>query len=158
MSTSAQLYDAAGDANASEDAFKKAERLPDGALEVMLARASIKLGHHDGAGAEQQLKPVLAVAPNHPQALLMLGSSLALQRRYDDALAAYEQALRVVPGNATVRFLIALTLHNLGRNQEALAQCQLVLQAAPSNPNALALLQVIERDTRIQPIKPGTAN
>ena len=63
----------------------------------------------------------------------MLGSALALQRRYDDALAAYEQALKVVPGNATVRFLIALTLHNLGRNQEALAQmaywcCKRLLQ------------------------------
>ena len=154
----AQLYDAAGDANASEAAFKTAERLPDGALEVTLARAGIKLGHHDGAGAEQQLRPVLAAAPNHPQALLMLGSALALQRRYDDALAAYEQALKVVPGNATVRFLIALTLHNLGRNQEALAQCQLVLQAAPSNPNALALLQLIEHDVRSQPTKSGVAN
>ena len=154
----AQLYDAAGDANASEAAFKTAERLPDGALEVTLARAGIKLGHHDGAGAEQQLRPLLAAAPNHPQALLMLGSALALQRRYDDALAAYEQALKVVPGNATVRFLIALTLHNLGRNQEALAQCQLVLQAAPSNPNALALLQLIEHDVHSQPTKSGVAN
>jgi tetratricopeptide (TPR) repeat protein len=144
--TLAQLYDAAGNSNASEAAFRKAEQLPGGVREAMLARASIKLSHHDGAGAEQQLRALLAASPNEPRALLMLGSALALQQRYDDALAAYERALKVIPGNTTVRFLIALTLHNLGRNQEALTQCQLVLQAAPSNPNAIALLQLIQRD------------
>ncbi len=141
--TLAELYAAADDSNASEAAFKKAEQLPDGAREAMLARASIKLGHRDGAGAEQQLRALLAAFPDEPRALLMLGSALAVKRRYDDALAAYEHALKVIPGNTTIRFLIALTLHNLGRNPEALTQCQLVLQAAPSNPNALALLELI---------------
>jgi cytochrome c-type biogenesis protein CcmH/NrfG len=78
----------------------------------------------------------------------MLGSALGVQQRYEEALAVYEHALRVVPSNQTVRFLIALTRHNLGRNREALVQCQLVLQAAPSNPNARALIQAIERDMR----------
>lgn len=142
----AQLYDATGDKEASEAAFKKAEQLPGGALEAMLARASIKLSHRDGAGAEQQLRTLLAVSPDQPRALLMLGSALALQQRYDDALAVYERALKIVPGNPTIQFFIALTLHNLGRNQEALTQCQLVLQAAPSNPNAIALLQLLQRE------------
>jgi len=154
----AQLYDATGDKSASESAFAQAKRLPGGAFEVALARARIKLGHHDGAGAEQELRPLLAAAPDEPSALLTLGSALALQKRYDEALAAYEHAASVVPGNATLRFLIALTLHNLGRDQEALTQCQRVLRAAPSNPNAMQLLQLIEHDLRAQPIQSGAGN
>jgi tetratricopeptide (TPR) repeat protein len=154
----AQLYEAIGDHNASESAFGQAGRLPGGAYEVALARARIKLNHRDGAGAEQQLRPLLTAAPDDPGALLMLGSALAIQQRYEEALAAYEHAASVVPGNTTLRFLIALTLHNLGRNQEALTQCQLVLQAAPGNPNATQLLQLIEHDLRAQPVKSGAAN
>ncbi len=144
----AQLYDAADDHSASEAAFTQAEELPGAAFEVALARARIKLEHKDSAGAERQLNELLAAAPDDPRALMMLGSAMAVQKRYEDALEAYEHAQRVVPSNATVRFLIALTLHNLGRNREALEQCQLVLQAAPNNPNARALLEAIERDLR----------
>jgi tetratricopeptide (TPR) repeat protein len=146
----AQLYDAAGDADARNAALEQAEKLPGGALEVRLARARIKLEHKDGAGAEQELKPLLDTAPDDPRLLLLAGSAMAIQKRYEDALGAYEHALRGAPGNATLRFLIALTMHNLGRNREALSQCQLVLQAKPGDPNARALLQVIGRDLRAQ--------
>jgi tetratricopeptide (TPR) repeat protein len=146
--TVAELYDAADDHQASEAMFAQAEKLPGAAYEVALARARISLGRKDGAGAERQLKTLLALSPDEPSALLMLGSALGVQQRYEEALAVYEHALRVVPSNQTVRFLIALTRHNLGRNREALVQCQLVLQAAPSNPNARALIQAIERDMR----------
>src|SRR5579885_3690460 len=95
----AQLYDAADDHLASEAAFAQAQALPGSAFEVALARARIKLAHKDGAGAERQLKELLASAPDDPRALLMLGSAMALQRRYQDALEVYEQAQRVVPGN-----------------------------------------------------------
>ncbi|HKD66889.1 MAG TPA: tetratricopeptide repeat protein [Candidatus Binataceae bacterium] len=147
----AQLYDAAEDPAASEAAFARAETLPGGGFDTVLARAQLKLGHKDGPGAEQQLKPILGVAPDDPRALLMLGSAMALQKRYNDALAAYEHASRVVPANLTVRFLIALTLHNLGRNREALEQCRLVLQRAPTDPNARSLLALLQRDLQSSP-------
>jgi tetratricopeptide (TPR) repeat protein len=140
-----ELYSAAHNSSASEAAFAQADQLPGGHFEVGLARARTSLASKDGAGAERQLNPLLATAPDDPRVLLMLGSALALQDRYDDALAAYQHALRSAPGDPTVRFLTALTLHNLGRDREALTQCQLVLRAAPSNPNALALLHLIER-------------
>ncbi len=140
-----ELYDAANDAAGSQTAFAQAEKMPGGAFEVALARARISLSRKDGAGAQRQLESLLAAAPDEPRALLMLGSAMAVQHRYDEALNAYQHALRIVPDNTTLRFLTALTLHNLGREREALEQCQLVLRAAPSNPNALALLHLIER-------------
>ena len=51
---------------------------------------------------------------------MLLGSALAIQARYDDALAAYQHALAGAPGSTRIRFLVALKLHNLGRNREAL--------------------------------------
>ena len=146
--TVAELYAAADDHQASEAAFAQAAKLPGAAYEVGLARARISLGHKDGASAERQLRALLALSPDEPRALLMLGSSLAIEHRYEEALDVYEHALRIVPSNDTVRFLIALTLHNLGRNKEALVQCQLLLQTAPSNANARALIGEIDREMR----------
>jgi tetratricopeptide (TPR) repeat protein len=146
-----ELYGAAHDNSASEAAFAQAEKFPGGRFEVALARARNSLAHKDASAAQRQLEKLLAAAPDDPRALLMLGSAMALQNRYDDALAAYQHALRVVPGDVTVRFLAALTLHNLGRDREALTQCQLVLRAAPSNPNAQALLRLIERGLSSRP-------
>ena len=144
--TLAELYDAADDHDASEAALVQAGRLPGAAREVALARARISLAHKDGPGAERRLNALLASSPGDPRALLMLGSAMAVQQRYDEALAVYQRALRIVPSDTNVRFLIALTLHNLGRNSEALAQCQLVLDAEPANSNAQALMQAIQRD------------
>jgi tetratricopeptide (TPR) repeat protein len=154
--TLGQMYDAAGAADRAQTALAQAARLPGGESEVALARARITLSHKDAAGAERQLRAYLAGAPDDPAALMLLGSALAMQARFDEALGAYQRALTRAPDSPNLRFLIALTLHNLGRNREALGQCQLVLRAAPENPNAIALMRMIERD--MSPINSGMAN
>ncbi len=85
-------------------------------------------------------RPLLAAAPDEPQALLMLGSALALQQRYDDALAAYEHA--AVGGSRQRHGALSDRADPAQpRPQSGSADAMPTgVAAAPSNPNAIALL------------------
>jgi tetratricopeptide (TPR) repeat protein len=61
----------------------------------------ISLG--DYAGAEESLTKALKLAPNDPQAESLLGWSLMLQEKYDDALMQFQKVLMREPGNALAR-------------------------------------------------------
>ena len=61
----------------------------------------ISLG--DYAGAEESLLKALKLAPNDPQAESLLGWSLMLQEKYDDALMQFQKVLMREPGNALAR-------------------------------------------------------
>ena len=61
----------------------------------------ISLG--DYAGAEETLHKALRLAPNDPQAESLLGWSLMLQEKYDDALMQFQKVLMREPGNALAR-------------------------------------------------------
>jgi tetratricopeptide (TPR) repeat protein len=61
----------------------------------------ISLG--DYAGAEETLHKALKLAPNDPQAESLLGWSLMLQEKYDDALMQFQKVLMREPGNALAR-------------------------------------------------------
>jgi tetratricopeptide (TPR) repeat protein len=61
----------------------------------------ISLG--DYAGAEETLNKALRLAPNDPQAESLLGWSLMLQEKYDDALMQFQKVLMREPGNALAR-------------------------------------------------------
>jgi cytochrome c-type biogenesis protein CcmH/NrfG len=53
------------------------------------------------AEAETLCRSVLASEPRHFRALVILGDVLARTERPDEALAAYEAALRRIPGHST---------------------------------------------------------
>ena len=54
--------------------------------------------------------------------------------RYQEAVGAYEQMLKIDPGNKGVRYDLALALNRLGRNRESLAAL-----GKPADAEALAL-------------------
>lgn len=62
------------------------------------------------AKAEEYFRKIVALAPKDTSAWLRVGESCALQRRYDQAREAWEQVLRIEPGNreadANIRRLI----------------------------------------------------
>lgn len=62
------------------------------------------------AKAEEYFRKIVALAPNDTSAWLRVGESCAMQRRYDQAREAWEQVLRIEPGNreadANIRRLI----------------------------------------------------
>ncbi len=68
------------------------------------------LNREEPAKAEEYFRKLVALAPNDTPAWLHIGEACARQRRYDQAREAWEQALRIEPGNreadANIRRLI----------------------------------------------------
>jgi tetratricopeptide (TPR) repeat protein len=62
-----------------------------------------KLSAGDHAGAEESLERALALTPDDPQALSLLGWAQMLREKYDEALANFQRALMKQPANALAR-------------------------------------------------------
>ncbi len=62
-----------------------------------------KLSLQDPAGAETALRKANELSPNDPQTEALLGWSLMLQEKYDDALMTFQQVLMREPQNSLAR-------------------------------------------------------
>lgn len=79
---------------------------------------------------------------NYPQIALIhsnLGTALAAQGRYTDAIAQYEQALKLQP-NPQVRLNLALAYYKLGNLDSAIKTLQTVHKELPDNQQTVVLL------------------
>ena len=104
----ARLADSLGKNDEREEALTHAEKLPDGAMQVELARAQIALGHHDYASAESHARAVLATNPRNADGWAALGLALQNEDRPDEAVAAYEKAMKLHPNVALAATIQAL--------------------------------------------------
>jgi predicted O-linked N-acetylglucosamine transferase (SPINDLY family) len=73
----------------------------------------------------------LALNPQQPVALTNQGNALLALKRWDAALAVYEQALRLLPEYALALYGCGNALAALGRNEEALANYDRTLTLSP---------------------------
>jgi predicted Zn-dependent protease len=110
---------------------------PVGTLEVALSHAS-RLLSLDPSLAEAQAREILKVAPDHPQALRLLGAALRRQGDVPGAEAAY---LRSVKASVTDPQLIEAA-EALGANRLAVAERVLreILKARPTDVAAIRML------------------
>ncbi|HET9594543.1 MAG TPA: tetratricopeptide repeat protein [Anaeromyxobacteraceae bacterium] len=65
---------------------------------IRLGQMLLERGHHQEAA--ERARHVLALDPRYAPAHVLLGQALAAQRRCDEAVRAFEEALRLEPGNA----------------------------------------------------------
>jgi tetratricopeptide (TPR) repeat protein len=143
--TLARLYDQTGDAAETEAALKTAASLPDGGLQVAIARAQIGMSHGDAGGAENILRHLAAHYPRNAGVWSNLGAALGAQNRQADALAAFHRAIALAPRDESNHLLAALALHAMKREREALEECNLAIAAAPGDPRARELAATIRR-------------
>ncbi len=87
----------------------------------------------------------LRLSPDNAIVHSNLGLALNTVGETTEAIAEYNEALRLMPSFAEIRFNLALAFLNLpGRQNEAVAQLEMFLQARPGNPDALQLLRQIK--------------
>jgi Flp pilus assembly protein TadD len=82
----ARVQDSLGDESAREAALASASRTPGGLAAVALFRAQAAVERGDGAAAETLLRPALAEHPDDPRILTAMGSAMATQQRYAEAM------------------------------------------------------------------------
>lgn len=73
--------------------------------------------------------PMLGSAQNATEvrALVREGTELHDAGRYDEAVAKYQQALKLEPGSSLAKYELAMTYHRMGRNDDAARLCKELL-------------------------------
>ena len=99
------------------------------------------LGQERPTEAARQFERVVEQDPHHFQALDRLAHWLFGEREYEEALDLYRSQAALEPDNPTVHANIGVTLHFLGRTEEALASMQRVLALDPDNESARSLVE-----------------
>src|SRR4051812_9478894 len=100
------------------------------------------------AAAIDELKAILAVAPDLPEAHLLLGLAYRAQGMPElmgEAVAELRQALALNPELTQARPILARIYLDLGRASRARDELQVALEKVPDNPQLLTLLAEAER-------------
>ena len=108
---------------------------PTASVDQALAYAT-RLLDSEPAMAEQQVREVLLVAPNHPLALLLLAASHSARGDTRQALQVLEPLCRAQPAWAIARMDLGLALGRAGRGQEALSALREAVRLKPDLPRA----------------------
>ncbi|MDP3586281.1 MAG: tetratricopeptide repeat protein [Thiobacillus sp.] len=90
------------------------------------------LGNTDSQAAESRLKLLIERDPS-PQLYQTLGNLYAEQSRWNDAQAAYFEALRGAPGNADYAFNLAVSLDQLRQHPAALTYYEKALTSGSAH-------------------------
>ncbi|GLE02415.1 hypothetical protein PINS_up011253 [Pythium insidiosum] len=91
-----------------------------------------------------RLQTSLPVGREFASLYINLGSAWMTQRRYTDALGAFQHAERIQPENCKAVFNTALALLMLGRQQEACKRFRRVLELDPTHGRARCALHAID--------------
>ncbi len=103
---------------------------------VAALRATAALAAGDPKAAEQDARSALRGQPNRPDLFLILGKSLAAQRRFADAVQAYESARQLDPSSSQAHNAIGRTLERQGMIGEAAEAYREARIANPANVEA----------------------
>lgn len=101
----AKFADSIGKGDERDEALHHAEKLPDGVEAAEIGRAEMMIMHRDFAGAESMMRASLARDRRNPDAWTVLGVSLVRQGRKNEAIGAYQQALRLRPDPSVQRLV-----------------------------------------------------
>src|SRR5699024_2603760 len=104
--------------------------------ERLLGRARSQWQGRQFDAVAQTLAQVLALAPDHPEALRMLG--MAAQRRRDNATARdwFRKVLPVWPDDVDLHVGLGIALYERGETDEAIALLRRACELAPDSPMA----------------------
>ena len=142
-----QLYQA-GQLPKAQRAFEQALQLNPQILDAHNNLGSIKAQLGDLRGALEDFRAELTLDPNHPNAPRIfhnIGNSLLALGQPEEAIIAFEAALRRDPDLIESHISLASALHQLGHDQHAQIQLELALKLDPENPRANHDLAVLER-------------
>jgi len=112
---------------------------PTGTLSVAMKHASRLLETDPVLAAEQALE-ILKAVPNHPPALLLLGTAHSRSGNLPAALAVLEPLVRSQPNWASAQFECGLALGAAGRGDEAVRALRKTVELKPRHPRAWRVL------------------
>ncbi len=106
-----------------------------------LAAVELDLDHLDKA--ETNINQAIALAPDDPYSLFVLGRLKFRQKKYDDAIDAFSRAAKLDPQDAQVQNFLGLALSEKGLRGPAETALRKAIQLEPGYANAHNNLAVI---------------
>jgi len=139
-----QLYTVKHEPKKAEDQFKTAQAIEPESEEVVLNLARLYAESGDVAHAAKVIEAV-PVADRSPKMEVALGSSYDQLKQTKDAIAAYQRAADMDPGDAHTIDVLGQALLADNQLDEALKQYKLLADADPENTEALVKIGEIQR-------------
>ncbi|MGD0730945.1 MAG: tetratricopeptide repeat protein [Terracidiphilus sp.] len=139
-----QLYTVKHDPKKAEEQFKTAQAIEPDSEEVVLNLARLYAESGDIQNAAKIIEAVPA-ADRSPKMELALGAAYDQLKRTKDAIAAYQRAADMDPGDAHVLDALGQALLNDNQLDEALKQFKQLSEADPDDAEALIHIGEIQR-------------
>jgi tetratricopeptide (TPR) repeat protein len=139
-----QLYTVKHDSKKAEDEFKTAQAMEPESEEVVLNLARLYAESGDVQQAAKVIEDV-PVADRSPKMELALGAAYYQMKQTKDAIAAYQRAADMDPGDAHTLDALAQALLNDNQLDKALKQFRQLAQIDPENTEALIHISEIQR-------------
>jgi tetratricopeptide (TPR) repeat protein len=124
--------------------FRQAGFIDPKAVAPLLQQAYLYQQEGDYANAEQRARSAIQLNPAMIPAHLLLGMALYNQGRETEALATFEDALRLEPGNRVASFYKALILGHQKQYDAALPVLHELLAASTSAAETARILAEID--------------
>jgi len=102
----------------------------------------------DLSGAEIELREAVRLAPGNSRFLANLGTVLAMENKLEDSISIFERALKLDPGDVTVRRYLAANLWQLNRYREARQHLELILKGHPDDQQSRLLLGMVAENMK----------
>ena len=139
----------AGSLMQAELLYQKVLMVEPGNPFALYALGTIALDRGNAAGAVPLLRQALATGYDHETVITHLGIALQMLGRVDEAMAIYEGALELVPGNPRFHSNVAVVLAQKGDYEGGLARAQTAMKLDPkfaaASMNAGFILQSLDR-------------
>ncbi|MDR3774739.1 MAG: tetratricopeptide repeat protein [Terracidiphilus sp.] len=139
-----QLYTVKHDAKKAEDQFKTAQAIEPESEEVVLNLARLYAESGDVAHAAKVIEAV-PVNDRSPKMEAALGAAYDTLKQPKEAIAAYQRAADMDPGDAHTLDALGQALLNDNQLDEALKQFKLLAEADPEDTGALVHIGEIQR-------------
>ena len=127
-----------------------------------LTKAGLLAQKGDGEGAILLYRSVIQEAPERAEAHFGLGFLLAAEEKYDEARAAFEQAVKLDDSSAVYHLHLARVLFEAEQPRVAVDHLERSLQLNPKDPAAWLILAVVMRevgepDAAVEALEKGLA-
>jgi tetratricopeptide (TPR) repeat protein len=139
-----QLYTVKHDSKKAEDEFKTAQSIEPESEDVVLNLARLYADSGDLAHATKVIEAI-PVDDRTPKMEFTLGAAYDQLKQTRDAIAAYQRASDMDPGNAQTLEALAQALLTNEQYDEALKQYRELVEADPENTEALVHIGEIQR-------------
>jgi tetratricopeptide (TPR) repeat protein len=139
-----QLYTVKHEGKKAEEQFKTAQEIEPDSEEVVLNLARLYAEGGDVSRAAKMIEAV-PVADRTAKMEFALGAAYDQLKQNKDAIAAYQRAADMEPGDAHTMTALAQALLNDNQLDEALKQFKDIAEADPEDTNALIHISEIQR-------------